>query len=164
MSITDKEWIVIGDELDDAQSVLSVSRSDGEAVTTESDETSSMPHLSEPLKLNSPITIGQNFATYGWSPDLVTRSAAQLMHWMTSLLNVSGTPGDLDLALLRNVNQSTTRIHDHKGCISPYLGRIASSQLRACGFIGSLYVPNVEALIDAEKLAQRAIWTGSLKC
>ena len=164
MSITDKEWILVADELDDAQSVLSVSRSDGEPPHGEFDETVNSSQLFDPLRLNSVVPVRQSTATYGWSPDLVTQSASQLIQWIASCLKAGGTQDDVDMSLLRTVNLSTSRILDHKECIMPNLGKIASSQLRACGFIGSLYVPNVALLSDAEKLLQRANWTQYLKC
>ena len=162
MSSTESGWIVVPDDLDDAQSVLSVCPSD-EIFFCSSNDDSNGRTLTDSLSARDISEQGRSSVA---SPDRERRGIAgaqsSLGYLFASIASVIQVGNRLESDGLRGLSLSNgcnlVVITDHRGCILPCLGKLASDQLRARGLVGSIYIPNLEMLMESQKSHQRRAW------
>lgn len=86
------------------------------------------------------------------------------LDWLSSAFFLSSRENVSGIGIWTRRYMPKIGVVDHNGCISPDLGRTASTQLRACGLVGSLYTPDTESLVGVHKQRERACWLRALPC
>jgi hypothetical protein len=161
MSTKDMDWIVIVDELEDAQSVLSLPHSEDERVSsddgsrnTESSCVTAQGHESrEPMNRKTERTRS--------SLECIKDMLSIVSTWIFVLVHSSSFKS-LNEFGIRRIQLTNAIITDHSECIIRPLGKVASAKLRGCGFVGCLYVPDIEWIIERQRINMREAWVGPL--
>jgi hypothetical protein len=177
MSLTDREWIVIMDDLEDAQSVTSCVHSEvstdyvcceSSLLPTPGDEAPVCNKLPQkyPTSDNvNQLVVFRNSACPLQECDGTLRTMVVLtLEWLSSTLFLSDRATASGIGILTHRYIPTVGVVNHNGCISPDLGRTASTQLRACGLVGSLYTPDADSLVGIHKQRERARLLRTLRC
>lgn len=165
------------DDLEDAQSVTSCVTSEDSSdyvccesasLPKSSDEApihNKLPHKYPTSESVNQLVVFPNSACSLPDCDGTLRTMVVLtLEWLSSAIFLS------DRATASGVGHLTHRyipkvgVVNHNGCISPDLGRTASTQLRACGLVGSLYTPDADSLVGNHKQRERARLLRTLRC
>jgi hypothetical protein len=171
MSVSDRDWILVSDDLEDAQSVSSIIFPE-DAIQCES--SGDMPQVSptdDPLHTHQkPLRSDGLSGNSSHESDRLVSALACLVDWVSSALYASGGANS-EGGVIHLSNQTKRKavtglpiIADHHKSIMPYLGRKASARLRAGRLIGSLYTPDYDLLVEEQRRRQRAALVGVLIC
>ena len=171
MSVSDRDWILISDDLEDAQSVNSLIFPEEAMQCESSGDLTRVRTTDDPLNTHQrPLRSDGLSGNSSHESDRLVSALACLVDWVSSALYAS-CGGNAEGGAIHLSNQTKRKpltgfpiIADHHKSIMPYLGRKASARLRAGRLIGSLYTPDYDLLVEEQRRRQRAALVGVLIC